>query len=144
MKKFCFLSIFVLFVFTGCGGGGVNVSGKVTFEDGTPLTMGEVAFQTASFIATGLIQPDGTYTLGSLKAGDGVPKGTYNVTVKAVSSPPVPPGALSDPNYKPAPAKHLIDLKFASQSTSGLTCQVDGKTTFNITVTPPGAGDAPQ
>ncbi len=137
MRMFSILFAFVLLASLGCGGGGVGVSGKVTFEDGTPLTTGEVAFRTNSFAATGKINPDGTYSLSSSKEGDGVPKGTYQVTVKAIQSVDPPPGALSDPNYKPEPAKILVDLKFADPAKSGLSCEVSGKTTYDIKVTPP-------
>lgn len=117
----------------GCGSK-VSVSGKVTFDDGSPLTSGEVRFETSDFVSSGKIQPDGTYRLGTVSDKDGIPKGTYGVTVRAMDSSGVTPGML--PEDAPPP-KSLIASKFGATATSGLTCDVKGKTTFNITVQKP-------
>ena len=76
---------FVLFVFiltAGCGKGHVPLTGKVTFsDDGSPLTSGTVNFVSGSFQSRAPIQPDGTYTVGTYKASDGLPRGKYSVYV---------------------------------------------------------------
>jgi hypothetical protein len=119
---------------TGCSSN-TKVTGKVMFEDGTPLTTGEVRFEASGgFLASGRIQPDGTYTMGSLTEKDGVPKGSYKVSVFAMEYPDVKPGA--DLTKVPSP-KSLVAKKFTSGETSGLECKVDGKTTFDIKVEKP-------
>jgi len=121
----------------GCGNH-CAVSGKVSFPDGTPLSVGEVAFETGTFFATGAIKSDGTYTMGTpSKPGGGIPRGTYRVSLQGVIKPTVEfvPGSHV-PKITP-PKEFPIDQKFTSTSTSGLTCEVKGRTKYDITVEPP-------
>jgi hypothetical protein len=135
MKKQCLLAVLCLgaVLLQGCGDQ-VSVKGTVTFPDGSPLTTGRVQFLTPTFVADGIIQPDGTYTIGSKKEGDGLPKGTYAVTVMAYAETNYAIDMRMDENVKPA--ESLIDVKYNSQTTSGLTCDVQGATVFDITVEP--------
>ena len=135
------VACFLLPVALGCGSQ-ASVSGKVTFEDGTPLTTGEVRFEAEGFMASGRIQPDGTYRIGTVSDTDGVPKGTYGVTVQALDNSGGTSGAPSmavAPGDAPAgpPPKSLIDTAFGSVHTSGLTCEVQKSRTFDITVRRP-------
>jgi len=123
----------LLFSISGCGSK-VSVSGKVTFDDGSPLASGEVRFETADFVSSGKIQPDGTYRIGAISDKDGIPRGTYGVTVRAMDTSMITPGM--DPEKAPPP-KSLIDTKFGSITSSGLTCEVKGTTKFDITVKKP-------
>lgn len=124
----------VLCFVVGCGGTNVGVSGKVTFSDGTPLTKGEVQFLTATYVASGTIQSDGSYTIGSTTQNDGLPAGTYSVTVNKAFGDSGVTAAVSAIDAKPM--LPLINPKYNSATTSGLTCDVKGKTTFDITVEP--------
>jgi hypothetical protein len=115
---------------TGCGGGN-PVTGKVTFEDGSPLDRGTVAAEKregdASVSAQGTIQPDGTYSLGTKKPGSGVPAGHYRVLV-------LPPD-LTDKQLEAGMADPIAS-KWSKFETSGLELDVKGgKNEFNITVT---------
>ena len=124
--KYVFLFFVALLLFlTGCGD--PQVKGTVTFDDGTPLTTGGVMFVDGSYTATGAIKPDGSYVLSSLTLGDGVKSGNYKVTVSAQTG-----GGIDE-----GPVVNLVDVKFADPATSGLTCDVKGATTYNITVTKP-------
>lgn len=126
----------------GCGSK-VAVTGKVKFEDGTPLTTGEVRFEKEGFETNGKIQPDGTYRLGTASDTDGIPKGTYGVSVRALDISGVGVGSTQGFGVAPgdarpaAPPKSLIDNAFGSAQTSGLTCDVKGSRTFDITVRKP-------
>lgn len=133
--RYCVFTVFLgmMVLVAGCSSN-TKVTGKVTFEDGTPLTTGEVRFNSSNFTASGKIQSDGTYTMGSLSEKDGVPKGNYKVSVYVVDSPDVKPGA--DLTKLPPP-KPIIAKEFMSPETSGLECKVDGKTTFDIKVKKP-------
>lgn len=62
----------------GCGGRS-QVTGKVTFSDGTPLTYGTVNFVSADTMCKGQIEKDGSYRMRTFKPGDGVPAGTYKI-----------------------------------------------------------------
>ena len=123
----------VLFVL-GCGKG-ATVKGKVAFSDGTPLTVGEVVFQTDTYAASGRIQPDGSYKLSGATQKEGVPPGRYGVKViNAFDSSNTPPGTHPNDAKPPIP---LINATFEKTETSGLTCEVKGTTMFDITVTKP-------
>lgn len=111
--------------FPGCGNH-VGMSGKVTFsDDQSPLTTGTVFFETDLFQARGDIKPDGTYTIGSLHEADGLPPDTYRVYVvgATVHNPSVQPGPNTPPVMLP-----LIESKFETGLTSGLTVNVDAST----------------
>ena len=132
--KHLFFSIIVTLLIVGCGKG-ASVKGKVTFPDGSPLTVGEVIFQTETRMASGQIQSDGSYKLSSAEQNDGVPPGRYAVKiVKAYDSSNTPPGTMPQDALPPIP---LIDAKFEKTETSGLACEVKGTTTFDMTVTKP-------
>ena len=133
-------AFFLLLLFVvGCGGN-PTVSGRVTFTDGTPLDHGEVLFETPNLLAKGNIQSDGTYTMytGELK---GVPRGTYAVSIGGFQDTMIPPG--NSPDGRPLgppqfiPAVIPIAQKYLSPGTSELTCEVKGRTTYDITVEPP-------
>jgi hypothetical protein len=104
----------------------VALSGRVSFPDGSPLTVGEVYFETDTFLSHGTIGKDGRYVLGSLSEKDGLPPDTYRVSIVGAEE---PDGAMT--------YKSLIDEKYKDGRTSGLTCTVTGNTTFDITVTKP-------
>jgi len=127
-----------LVVLCGCSKN-VRVTGKVTFEDGEPLTLGRVCFQTDTMFADGPLQPDGSYTLGSLGENTGLPKGTYQVFITGATTPPQLGMGVGTGGTVGSftPGVSLIHQKFIDRMTSGLTCEVKGRTVFDITVTPP-------
>ena len=143
--------IFFIFVgiaaalFSGCGN--PRVIGHVQFDDGTPLTVGEVIFESATQQARGPIDKSGNYVMETIKKGDGVPPGNYRVYVGgAVEA--TGKQLLYYPGGEPIPTptprtypemRSLIDLKHTNPATSGLTCDVKGSTKFNITVSKPSA-----
>lgn len=113
----------------GCGEN-VRLRGKVTYSDThEPLTCGEIHFSTASFLARANIQPDGTYTVGSMKESDGLPPGTYSIAIvnaveeKRSMTDQVVIGPRGLGQAKPE--KPLIDAKYKNKATSGLTVTVD-------------------
>ena len=127
--------VLLLFV-SGCGDN-VTVTGKVTFEDGKPLTAGRVCFQTDKFLADGPLKADGTYTLGGEKENSGVPPGKYQVYITGATTSPQLLQAAPGKTGVFSPPVSLIHQKFTDKDTSGLTCEVKGRTVFDISVTPP-------
>ena len=133
-----FIAVLILTLALGCGGD-VSVSGRVTFPDGTPLTVGAVVFETSDFYATGPIDSNGYYTMAT-NSGPGIPRGTYQVTIQDTHN----PREVYNPNNPDLPPRliwpteRLIDPKFGNLGTSGLVCEVKGRTKFDITVTKPG------
>jgi hypothetical protein len=115
------LASLVLVPCWGCGasgGGGavaslVPVKGKVTYK-GRPLTNGIVRFAPEGFgrPATGRLQSDGSFALGTNKEGDGVVAGAHLVTVGGFDK-----ALASDRTLK----------KYGTARSSGLTAEVDAE-----------------
>ena len=118
------LCLFVCLFCFGCGGGGVQFTGKVTFDDGSPVSGGTVIFESGSLQYDGIIQADGSYSLRGATEGSGIPFGSYQIAVV------VP--AEDD-------GKAVIATKYSSAATSGLTFEVKsaGPRTFDIKVERP-------
>lgn len=77
--RVCLAFLLLTSFLTGCSPN-VKQSGRVTFsDDGSPLNRGIVCFENDSMMARGTIQPDGSFQITSVKKGDGLPPGTYNV-----------------------------------------------------------------
>lgn len=134
MRFFVTVSLLCLLALTlGCSSK-TKVTGKVTFEDGTPLTTGEVRFESSGKLASGKIQPDGTYSLGSVGESDGIEKGTYKVSIYAMDYSDAK--SSGDPATA-APPKSLVAKKYQSAKTSELECVVDGTKVFDIKVEKP-------
>jgi len=139
------VSVLLLIVAVTVGCGDPKVTGKVMFPDGTPLTTGVVMFQKENFIASGNIQKDGTYSAGKLKDGDGLPPGQYQVFINGASTYDTAElerltneAASSDkPVFQTPRPTDLVDTKYMSPQSSGLTVEVNGRTKFDITVEPP-------
>jgi len=142
------VGIVLIALLAGCGKNS-SVTGKVTFPDGSPLTVGEVVFETSTSTSTGKIQKDGTYTMstGELK---GMPRGTYRVSIAGfkptiVTAPPpelpadgsAPKGPIRMGRPQVIMPEIPVDKKFLSPTTSGLTCEVKGRTKYDITVEAP-------
>lgn len=88
----CYLTVGICFAFTvaltGCGGKLSPVSGKVTYK-GNVVTGGDLSFapmvrtktdKEPGKSATGAVQQDGTYTLGTYGASDGAVVGRHSVS----------------------------------------------------------------
>jgi hypothetical protein len=129
----CLIVLGLLAGAAGCGEQRYAVSGKVAFADGTPLDAGTVMGETTladgkTIMVQSSIAPDGTFSLGAERPGDGVPPGKYKLLVA--------PRAMSEVEERTlAP---FIDRKWVRFESSGLELDVTAsKTDFNITVTRP-------
>lgn len=119
---------------TGCGSDRSQVTGRVTYDDGSPVPGGTViAEATIDGKLVGVqanIESDGTFRLGTDRPGDGALPGSYRVLLVSV--------ALSDFELS-AGKKEAIGGKYTKYETSGITFEVKpGKNEFNITVAKPG------
>jgi len=132
--KNCIAVVFLggLLLLTGCGAN-VQVKGKVSFEDGSPLTTGMVIFVSGATQSKAPIEEDGSYQVGTLKSNDGLPPGAYQVYITGAS---IFPG-ISPMGAPLGPVVELVDKKYTSPETSELMCEVKRSMTFDITVTPP-------
>lgn len=124
----------IILMFTLCVFGctkNVPLGGRITFEDNDePLTMGSIAFVSGANQARSDIDADGRYNLGFQKAGDGLPKGEYQIYIHAVRvdliKGPERDG-YGDEIIKGRTETPLIADKYKNPETSGLTYTADGK-----------------
>ena len=134
IRQFIFPFVLLgVIAFAGCGGG-VQLHGTVTFDDGSPVDTGTVCFVSSgsSGMARGDLQSDGTYILSTNKPGDGVLPGTYNVyLINTEKVEQIPLGGSGDFTEK---TSQTVNAKYTS-SNSGITCTVDRSTkTFDFQV----------
>ncbi len=107
----------------GCGDGrprAYPTIGRVTFPDGSPAHVGTVELKSVehSIHARGTIQPDGTFVLSTYRPDDGAIAGKHNcVVVQFIIA--------EDLQGKIHGTQGVIDPRFASYSTSGLTCTIE-------------------
>lgn len=117
-KRSAFLLLVTVLVLaiTGCSNK-VTVRGKVTFsDDQSPLTAGQVVFQNDTLQARGPLKPDGTFILGTISEKDGIPKGTYQVTITNAME------SITDPSRPMVPVLRPLIVPLKDR-----TIVVDGK-----------------
>ena len=118
------LSACSLFGIVGCGGSDSNL-GKVegvVLLNGKPVPSGKVVFQPAAGRgAVGVIQPDGTFTMGTYGDTDGAVIGEHKVAIVAYEAAKV---GRPDPTAPRAPVKALVPERYLAPGTSGLTFEV--------------------
>jgi hypothetical protein len=86
-NSFCLLCCSFLLLAAGCGDGFPKrfpVSGSVKFADGSPVKTGtiELGGNGSRWTASGEIQRDGSFSLTTVKKGDGVVPGEYKVVIR--------------------------------------------------------------
>lgn len=127
VKNFIPLLIVIPFL-VGCGGQ-PGLRGKVVFsDDKSPLTQGIVTFTSDKGIARGELDKNGNYVVGSLKAKDGLPPGTYKVYLEATEV------YKANPNGGIVGIEFPIDQKYSKPDTSGITVEVKKSMTFDFEV----------
>ena len=123
-----------------------SLTGKVTYEDGTPITAGMLNFESDSSLSRAKIQPDGTYVVGTLKEADGIPKGSYKIYITGAEvaietdSSRIPQrfDAMGNPVPTMAAYRKLVHPKYMTTSQSPLSCEVPAKNNrFDFIVEPP-------
>ena len=128
------LTLSALLATAGCGNDGpptAKVSGTVTL-DGDPLPFGSVVFSPPDGrAASGAIQSDGSFTLGTFTDGDGAVLGRHQVAVIARKKlDDSSPGAPMAPRFGPS----LIPELYSDSATSGLSFEVtaEGDNVYSI------------
>jgi hypothetical protein len=122
---------FAVIVIAGCGKSDLHrVSGRVHFPDGAPLTKGRVVVEQSGRPgqAWGRIRADGSFTIGTKTEKDGMLAGGCRVAIKDTEVAPENP---SDRIVK------LVDSRFESPATSGLSFEVPKQVTWDIEVEKP-------
>ena len=132
MKKLALLFAVILFAASGCSGKS-TVRGTVKFSDGEPLTRGSVFFQDVGGVHQffGVINEDGTFSLGELRDGDGIPPGQYTAWLAGVN---IEEYGMDENDRDWRRVEVIMDKKFESPRTSGLSFEISTKRT-NIEIT---------
>jgi hypothetical protein len=132
--------LFALLI-SGCGGlRYAPVSGRVTVND-QPVTEGVIMFTPVEPgpTAVGAIQPDGTFTLTTVKPGDGTVVGQHRVTIQATRAAPgsmVEAKSLEEESVQaakrgkilvPGAVTWLVPQKYSRLETSDLSAEVLGE-----------------
>jgi len=125
MKQLVLLFAIILLVVSGCSGKSI-VKGTVKFSDGEPLTSGSVFFQDAAGMHQffGVIQEDGSFTLGEFRDGDGIPPGQYTAWVAGVN---IDDYGLDENERIWRRVEIIMDRTFESPRTSGLSFDISGR-----------------
>ncbi len=100
-----------------------QLTGRVFFDDGEPLTFGTVYLTDEMMMYRGSIGKDGSFDVGELRDGDGLPAGTYKVWLEDVNTwEPVldKNGERTDKIIETI----VMDRKYAKRFTSDLTVEV--------------------
>lgn len=123
-------AIVLLLVVAGCAERVVPVSGTVLLHNDRPAANVTVVFEAPAeqIMATGVTDRDGHYALIQPPATQGVPEGSYNVSI-----------------YHPSPmdssqaqVKDLFDLRYERSDKSGLTANVTAsQAKFDFKLDPP-------
>jgi len=129
----CSASSALVFLISGCGGGGpkpdlfetVPAAGIVTYQ-GQPLEGHEVTFtQEGKRPAVGMSDKDGKFVLGTNAPGDGAPAGKHKVTVVFVPITPDSVSATAEEMAKGASKpKVKIPVKYSSRDKTPLEIEV--------------------
>lgn len=122
-----------ILAFAGCSPN-VSVKGKVSFEDGSPLDIGVIVFQSSTHVGKGRIASDGAFSVGSVKPNDGLPPGSYKVFI--IEAGRVPPGFVPDPESDESGIVSLIDPRYCDPATTPIHYDIEKKSDLEITVQP--------
>ncbi|MCF0233467.1 MAG: hypothetical protein HUK22_00650 [Thermoguttaceae bacterium] len=125
----------------GCGEM-AQVTGRVTFPDGKPLTRGQVIFTDDYYMARSDLDKNGEYRLHTLRRNDGIRKGHYRVYFAGTLGFAEDEGAEEEQSLDASmvlfSVRPLIDLQYASPNTSGFEVDVKRRSKFDFTVYKPG------
>ena len=139
-------STVVLLAFVGCNGN-VHVTGRVTFPNGQPLTVGQVIFTDDFYMGKSDINRKGEYSIHTLRRNDGIKKGTYRVYI--VGAVRLEGGKMnfrgkesvlapSPSDYQMANVVQLIDMQHSNPDATNWIFEVKKDSKINLVVYPPG------
>lgn len=119
------LCVFLIGVQAGCNNN-VQVSGKISFDDGTPIPGANVIFISGITQGKGTTNAEGIYTLSFEKENDGIPPGSYQVLIAGAFFKPDNVVIREHEKDLDTGMRPMIDITYAETETSPLTCEVPG------------------
>ena len=124
--------------FAGCNGN-VHVTGKVTYANGQPLTIGQVIFTDDYYMGRSDLDKNGEYSIHTLRRNDGIRKGTYRVyIVSAFRFEETEEIKDSLQNYRFDKPVQLIDDQYMNPYATGWVFEVKKNCKIDLVVYPPG------
>ncbi len=131
MRRLTFVLLAAL-ALTGCGDSRlktVPVTGRVVFPDGSPARTGTIELESRDFpiTASGQINPDGSFVLGTYESNDGAVPGFHQVIVVQMV---INDGTI---NHTMDHGK-MVDPKYSTYGMSGLNVMVDPKTENHLVI----------
>ena len=122
-------------VLCGCGSDRVPtypVAGRVEFADGEPVRVGTIELESRDFgtAATGTIQDDGSFVLGTYTATDGAAVGSHRAIVVQIV---IDDGSVTHATDHGRP----VPQKFGSYDTSDLLVEIEPIDENDLTITLP-------
>jgi hypothetical protein len=136
MKKlFIFIVLNLIFLTIGCSRN-ITVTGKVVFEDGSPLSVGQIRIVGDNGLAIAKLTENGTFSVKSVSGKKGIPPGIYKVAIEGGM---LPGKSLSGDEFlgpftDPTP---LIAPKYSDPETSGIVFDTSKTRDLIITVEKP-------
>ena len=127
----------VCLLFSGCSKN-VHVKGRVTFPDGTPLTVGTVYFTDDFVLGRSDLDKNGEYSLHTFRKNDGIPRGIYKVYITGCFY--MGGGEKHESEFGDLTLENLqfaIDMQHMLPDTSGWLFDVQKNSVINLTVYPP-------
>lgn len=129
--------LFIGAVLAGCSKN-VHVTGRVTFPDGTPLTVGAIYFTDDFVLGRSDINSNGEYSLHTFRKNDGIPRGVYQVYITgAVYFIPGTSQKSGNTTFSLDDVELAIDMQHMIPDTSGWLFDVQKNCVINLTVYPP-------
>lgn len=138
-----FLAFLMLTICVGCDRN-VHVTGRVTFENGQPLTIGQIIFTDDFYMGKSDLDKNGEYSLHTYSRNDGVKKGIYRVYITGAcrfeETEEVRLETREDvlnfraPEIKPI---WLVDLQHTNPDTSGWVFDIQKSMRIDFVVYPP-------
>jgi hypothetical protein len=132
------LCLLVAAVAGGCSRN-VHITGKVTYANGQPLKGGQIIFTDDYCMGRSDIDPNGEYSIHTLRRNDGMPKGTYKVYITgAFGFTEEAPTGKGLQSYRMDTLSSLIDMQFTNPDASGWEFEVQKNSKIDLVVYPPG------
>jgi len=118
---------------TGCSQK-VKVSGTVTYSDtGEPVKFGTVIFNGENLVGRGAIN-NGRYSVGLIKDGDGIPRGTYTISSDSPYIPEPPGMAMIGMDGKPVQTNTQSHERELFYTREPKTLEIKKSMTYDFTV----------
>lgn len=122
----------------GCGDK-VRVTGRVTYPNGQPLTVGQVIFTDDFYMGKSDLDKNGEYSIHTVRPNDGIKRGYYRAYItSAITFEPTDEIHDGLQSYRFDTPVMLIDMQHTNPDTSGWVFDIQKRSKIDFVVYPPG------